>query len=80
VREDGGDLEAARALDVHEKRVGGLYETLELVLTSLELGRRVEKIVGERHDEREKRERKESRGIDAREKRETKNTRGSVLC
>jgi len=31
VREDGGDLDASRALDVHEVGVGRLYESLQLV-------------------------------------------------
>jgi hypothetical protein len=35
VREHGGDLEAARALDVHEEAVGALYKALELVLLVL---------------------------------------------
>ena len=30
--EDGGDLEATRALDVHEEGVWALNESLELVL------------------------------------------------
>jgi hypothetical protein len=30
--EDGGDMEAARALDVHEEAVRRLYQSLELVL------------------------------------------------
>jgi hypothetical protein len=35
VREDGGDVEAARALDVHEEGAGGGHKSLELVLASL---------------------------------------------
>jgi hypothetical protein len=35
VREDGGDGEAARALDVHEEGAGGGHKGLELVLASL---------------------------------------------
>lgn len=35
VREDGGDGEASRALDVHEERAGGGDEGLELVLAGL---------------------------------------------
>jgi len=50
VREDGGNAEASWALDVHEIRVGGLYETLQLVLFGLSLSRGVEEIDGERHD------------------------------
>ena len=36
------------AFDVHEVRVGRLYETLQLVLLRLRLGRGVEEINGER--------------------------------
>jgi hypothetical protein len=35
VREDSGDGEAARALDVHEEGAGGGHEGLELVLAGL---------------------------------------------
>jgi hypothetical protein len=35
VREDGGDCEAAGALDVHEEGAGGGHEGLELVLAGL---------------------------------------------
>ena len=35
------------ALDIHEERVGGLYETLELVLPGLVLGGGVKEIDGE---------------------------------
>jgi hypothetical protein len=35
VREDGGDGEASRALDVHEERAGSGDEGLELVLAGL---------------------------------------------
>jgi len=35
VREDGGDGEAPRALDVHEEGAGGGHEGLELVLAGL---------------------------------------------
>ena len=35
VREDGGDGEASRALDVHEERAGGGHKGLELVLAGL---------------------------------------------
>lgn len=47
MREDGGDGEATRALDVHEERVGVLYKTLELVAASLLLGGGVKKVDGE---------------------------------
>jgi hypothetical protein len=35
VREDGGDGETSRALDVHEERAGSGHERLELVLAGL---------------------------------------------
>lgn len=44
MREDGGDLEATRALDVHEKRAGLGDDSLELVLTLTLLGGGVEEI------------------------------------
>lgn len=47
VREDGGDGEATRALDVHEERVGVLHKSLELVAASLLLGGGVKKVDGE---------------------------------
>lgn len=47
VREDGGDGEAARALDVHEERVGVGHKSLELVAASLLLGGGVEKVDSE---------------------------------
>jgi len=47
--EDRGDTEASWAFDVHEVRVGGLHETLELVLLRLGLSGGVEEIDGERH-------------------------------
>lgn len=47
VREDGGDGEAAGALDVHEERVGVLHKSLELVRASLLLGGGVKKVDGE---------------------------------
>jgi len=50
VREDGGNAEASWAFDVHEVGIGGLYETLQLVLLRLGLSRGVEEIDGERHD------------------------------
>jgi len=50
VGEHGGDVEAALALNVHEERVRGLHETLELVLRLLELSRRVQEVnVGSKH-------------------------------
>jgi hypothetical protein len=51
VREDGGDGEAAGALDVHEEGAGGGHKGLELVLLGLSDRRRVEKIDGEHHDD-----------------------------
>jgi len=50
MREDGGNAEAPRTLDVHEVRVGGLYEALQLVLLRLGLSRGVEEIDSERHN------------------------------
>ena len=44
MREHGSDVEAARALDVHEKRVRGLYEALELVLPFFLARGRVEEV------------------------------------
>lgn len=42
------ELPRTWAFDVHEVRIGGLYETLQLVLLRLSLGRGVEEIDGER--------------------------------
>jgi len=47
VREDGGDLEAAGALDVHEERVGLGHDLLELVGAGLSLGGGVEEVDSE---------------------------------
>jgi len=52
VGEDGGDLEASGALHIHEEAVGALYQALQLVLLGLELGRRVEQVVIDRHVEK----------------------------
>ena len=52
MREDGGDREAAGALDIHEERVGVLYQSLELVLARLRLGGRVKEIDSESLQER----------------------------
>jgi hypothetical protein len=49
VREDGGDGEAAGALDVHEEGAGTGHKGLELVLAGLVLRARVEKVDGENH-------------------------------
>jgi hypothetical protein len=46
VTEDGRDLEASGALDVHEEAIRALHEALELVSASLEFGRRVEEVDG----------------------------------
>lgn len=46
VAEDGGDLEAPGALDVHEEAVGGLHQALELVGVEVLLGGGVEEIDG----------------------------------
>jgi len=45
VREDGGDVDAAGALDVHEEAVGRLHQTLELVLPLLNCGVGVQEVV-----------------------------------
>lgn len=47
--EDGGDGEAAGALDVHEEGAWAGDEGLQLVLAGLSLRRWVEKIDGENH-------------------------------
>ena len=47
VRENSGDGEAARALDVHEERVGALNQTLELVAVLLLLVRWVNEVDSE---------------------------------
>jgi hypothetical protein len=44
VGEDGGDGEAAGALDVHEERARSRHKGLKLVLTGLSLRSRVEKV------------------------------------
>jgi hypothetical protein len=44
VGEDGGDGEAARALDVHEEGTGSRHKGLKLVLASLSLRSRVEEV------------------------------------
>ena len=49
VGEDGGDDEAAGALDVHEEGSGGGDKSLELVLLGLSGRGRVQKINGENH-------------------------------
>lgn len=49
VGEDGGDDEAAGALDVHEEGSGGGNKSLELVLLGLAGRGRVQKINGENH-------------------------------
>jgi hypothetical protein len=45
VGEHDGDVEAARALDVHEVAVGALDQALELVLAGLSLGVGVKEIL-----------------------------------
>lgn len=47
VREHSGDLEASGALDVHEEGSGRLDKLLQLVLSGLSFGGRVEKVDGE---------------------------------
>jgi len=49
VRENCGDDEAARALDVHEERPWGWDESLELVLASLRGSGWVEEIFSQNH-------------------------------
>jgi len=46
VREYGGDVEAALALDIHEEAIGGLDEALKLVLALFGLLSGVQKILG----------------------------------
>jgi len=45
VAEDRGDVEATRALHVHEVAVRALYKPLELVLLLLQGGVRVKKVI-----------------------------------
>lgn len=47
VREDGGDVDASRALDIHKVAVGRLHETLQLVLACFGIIAGVEEIVFE---------------------------------
>ena len=49
MREDGGDGEAAGALDVHEEGAGLGHKGLKLVLAGLSLRRGVEEIDSENH-------------------------------
>jgi len=49
VGEDGGDGEAAGALNVHEERAGLGHKGLELVLAGLSLRRGVEEVDRENH-------------------------------
>jgi len=51
VRENGCNVEASRALDVHEEGSGGRYKSLELVLACLSGGRGIEEIFSENHFE-----------------------------
>jgi hypothetical protein len=44
VAEHGGDREASLALDIHEVRVGALYQPLQLVATLLEFRGRVQQV------------------------------------
>jgi hypothetical protein len=50
VGEDGGDSEAAGALDIHEEGAGSWDKVLKLVLASLRGWGWVEKIDSENHD------------------------------
>lgn len=47
VAEDSGDVHATWALDIHEVRVGALYETLELVRVLFVLNGGVQEIDGQ---------------------------------
>ena len=47
--EDGRDLAASGALDVHEVGVGVLHKALQLVLALLVLGSRVQEVLSKRH-------------------------------
>ena len=49
VREDGGDGEAAGALDIHEEGAGSGHKGLELVLLGLGSRGRVQKVNSENH-------------------------------
>jgi len=49
VREHHGDVEASRALDIHEVGVGRLHEPLQFVRAAFVFGGRVEQIDGENH-------------------------------
>ena len=44
--ENGGNLKASRALNVHEKAIGPLHKPLQLMGASLNFGGRVQKIDG----------------------------------
>lgn len=46
VRENSGNVEASRALNIHEETVGGLNQSLELVLGLLVGERWVEEVLG----------------------------------
>jgi len=46
VGENGSNVEASRALNIHEETVGGLNQSLELVLGFLVSEGRVEKVLG----------------------------------
>ena len=52
MREDGGDVEAAGALHVHEEGVRGLHQALQLVPALLQLARRVQQVNVTHGDER----------------------------
>lgn len=49
VGEDGGDVEAAGALDIHKEGAGSGHKLLELVLAGLSLRSGVEKVDRENH-------------------------------
>lgn len=46
--EDSGDVETSRALDIHEERVRGLNQSLELMLLGFVNSRRVQQVMIDR--------------------------------
>jgi len=49
VRENCGNVETTRTLDIHKVRVRALHQSFQLVLSSFLFGRGVEEIYRERH-------------------------------
>lgn len=60
VREDGGDVHASGALNIHEKAVGGGHKALELVLAGLAGLRGVQQIFFELQAWKRLRQRKDA--------------------